>query len=542
MLNTKFLDQSAIDQGWGGQASGQVSSGMLQQTQAMQQQAKDKATKPVNANRMLRMPGEASQMSADRETNYLANNVTGDEARKAALANVNINDPGITMDWVKGFEMAMNRRESNSRLNMDTANFLGKQTDRFEQKDIMQGMRSAAEAGGFGGVMDYLSVIDPERALKMGQEKQALDQAMLKTDMMSAILAAEKGKAIAEGYGALGEMGAALLNAQPEDRSGMYQQMLPMVKAINPDAPDSFDNKAAGMFMLAQAQATPENILFNSQKNSALYQTELGQAALAINEADKRGMAGTQLYKDLVNKYNAVKAKDDAAQLYASGAQLDVALKQARLNGTQALSPDKILSQNQTFAKNLASASKDAVEGLNNMKQIFPLLDVVKQEGANSPKSAYAINQLRQYIIKSTQGSRPTDKDFEQAAATAGINEISKNVIGWTRGYKQSLNPEEIRQAEVVMRTLGKRLYDQQLATEAQYKQMADSKFQIMENGNKVPIIDWNNTPKPSKLYDGLFAPNMTSSNLQSQAEAAIKNGADPAAVKARLEQLTKGQ
>lgn len=192
----------------------------------------------------------------------------------------------------KDFLDAFYTAQQNNRANTMSSDVHETHTDQQQlfqqQQQIQQGMSQAAQTGGYSGVIDYLRTADPDRAMKFEDAKNTLDQHMMQSSVMSALLPGEKAKALAEGYGVLGKMGGAILQAKPADRQAMYDQMQPIIKTINPNAPSDVAS-AAPMFMLANAQADPNNNQYLSQKTLALGNTAVDNLSTSIQTRKERG-------------------------------------------------------------------------------------------------------------------------------------------------------------------------------------------------------------------------------------------------------------
>ncbi|CAB4120943.1 hypothetical protein UFOVP1_46 [uncultured Caudovirales phage] len=201
--------------------------------------------------------------------------------------------PGAGAGWVNGVMMAQqNARANDSQSNQDqqqanqnqqSANaneaFGWQRSMVARQQAIMQGMSQAAQAGGYTGVIDFLKVADPDRAMAFENAKDNLDQNIMKTDVMKNITIPQaKQEAMFQAYGHLGSMGFALLHAPPGQQQAMYDQMQPMVKAVmGPNAPSNVQDFAP-IALLGVAQAAGVNQLMQAQKTASNMSSKTGQA------------------------------------------------------------------------------------------------------------------------------------------------------------------------------------------------------------------------------------------------------------------------
>lgn len=202
---------------------------------------------------------------------------------QAAPLPKDIDPKDIDANWLKGyFEAKQNKREEQNQ-SIKNQEAINKQTEFNRQQNLTNGMSQAASTGGYSGVIDYLKVADPQRALAYSKAKNDLDTDMMKTDLMSYLLPTEKAKALAEGYQVLGKMGNTVLQQKdPDQQQALYSHMLPIIKAVNPNAPDEYNTDAAHMFMLGAAQADPNNNVFISQKTLSVSNTAVDQLDRSI--------------------------------------------------------------------------------------------------------------------------------------------------------------------------------------------------------------------------------------------------------------------
>lgn len=230
---------------------------------------------------------------------------------------------------------------------------------------LQQGMSEAAQNGGYDAVIDFLQVADPTMALEFNKSKLQLDQSMMQTDVMRATSQTDKLKAMAEGYGVLGKMGYALLNAPESDRDNMYQQMLPMVKAVNPNAPDNLDANAVNMFMLSVAQSTPEALLYNTQKNVYKMQTDLGQAMQDYDAAKRMYGEDSEQAKMLAGGINSISDK----AIEAKKAHLDQVAQNTAINERWLMNETQDLSKEYKTTQDYYNTAQSSYKDLGDPKK-----------------------------------------------------------------------------------------------------------------------------------------------------------------------------
>ncbi len=263
--------------------------GLLDNSQQQQQQAPGAGylNSPQEFDKMLQsLPSSGKAMAQAGDSKPAEAIPSLAELNMAGEKNLRSLPPGVlNREMLQGFLAG----QQNNRENMaSTDAHQLKQTALVDWKDnktIEYGMKNAAETGGYFGVIDYLRVADPSKAILFEKAKLSLDADMMQNDLYKTLLPIKKAQALAEGYGALGKMGTAILNAKPEDRQNMYELMLPIVKGINPNASDKLDDKAAGMFMLGIAQSTPENILYQNKLQKAEFKSKVGKGLSDLMQA-----------------------------------------------------------------------------------------------------------------------------------------------------------------------------------------------------------------------------------------------------------------
>lgn len=480
------------------------------------------ATPSMNATTMA-IPDPATA-SAEDLANYArykeAKLLTDDpkQAMKMSLSKIDLSDPNVNMDWVKGFELAKDRNESIDRLQMDKQKNAGVVTDRFQAQQTMEGMRDAANQGGYQGVLDYLSLVDPERALKMHKDKLDLDSQIMKNEVAEAALPGQKMEALAGAYGALGKMGYALLKANPEDRDNMYQQMKPMVKLLNPNASETLDKNAINMFMLSASQSVPENILYGSMKNNAILSTQLGKLASARDQAQKEG--NLQLANDFQKQYDGTMANSQKEQSQAAEANLKVI--QQRNQGS--MSPKDILQANENSAKSLRQILNPTI---NNMKDLTGMrgltMQIEENGGVDNPKNAAALNMFRIGMARTVQKGTLTEQDYQRSGGTASWQDWQKKLLSYETGTQQPLNKTEWNVLNEFLKGSINRNYNAMRQTENQYGQMVDQHTYTDGQGNVKPIVDPKTISLNSTQFDSYYAPNSTLANTPKPAPASAQ-------------------
>lgn len=342
-----------------------------------------------------------------------------------------------------------------------------KRKDRDREMAIQSGMSEAAQQGGFEGVIDYLTNADPDRALDFAAKKNSLDQAMMKTDTIKSLIPIQQAAAMAEGYGIIGKMGTALLRAPDEDRQGMYQNMLPVLKKINPDAPDSLNQDAVNMFMLGAAQAMPANLLYANDKKLNQYQSAIGQKMGDYQRIVEQYGADSPQAQILKNSI----FNDSMNKGMTAAEQANLQLKQGQNNVMGENQLRQEFSKNSdnfnkvaTFYQQLASAAKESmtpdgkIKGPNDLTVIYnyghmldPNSSVREGEYATYANTGGWPDTLRIRYNKALNGDKLSDRQREAfvEAATTIFDANKKSYDTLKSGYqdiitKRGYDPQSV--------------------------------------------------------------------------------------------------
>lgn len=404
--------------------------------------------------------------------------------------------------------------------NQSAQKFQWEGQDREKQQAIQAGMAEAAKTGGYSGVVAYLQNADPEMAMKFEYSKNKLDQSMMETEAFQLAHANDKAKVLMEGYGIMGKMGYALLNAAPEDRDEMYQGMLPMIKAVNPNAPDTLDEKAAGMLMLGAAQAMPTNQLFLGKQNEVQFQSRLGQTLLDVDKAASKWGTDSEQVKSLQISASelATGAADNQVQM--------LRLQQQQAN-TQVQGEDRLRTQAAGLTKEFATvnSSYQAVQAAGKS---------VLDENGDTIKGPDDMNLIYNYMKMLDPNSVILPGEYANASNTGGLPD-------WLRQkYNKALDGSKLSddQRKAFMKS-------SETLIETKRKQYNQVKLGILDiaqergyNPNNVFINRMGE--KGQELPSGNA--NYSSEQLQKMAEDAISKGADKEKVAQRIQELQAKQ
>lgn len=455
-----------------------------------------------------------------------------DIAKEDPLINAQKQGAYIDKNFVQGYLASQENKRANQDdarkervLGMQEEAFGFQREDRQKEAILQAGMRDAAKENGYQGVINYLETADPERALKFTQAKLDLDDHILKNSVLQSTSEFEKNRAMIESYGLLGRMGAQLLQAPQQARADMYQQMLPMVKAVNPAAPETLNDSAVNMFMLATAQAMPQSQALTQSNNVLTSQSQLGKIDMDIRSRLAAGVdADDPGLQSLMAERDRATARTGQALAQLANAQVGLISKQQSMEQQQ-------MQANEAVNKNLQAASKDWVNFIPSYTAVKGALTQLSAD----PNNAALQNAVGRSFVKAFNSGAMSDADAAIAFTAAGVPALWKKVQSTISGQVVSYNAQEIKNIDDAFNALKNSKLEYQKSIESGFENSMSS---------RGSLIDWNAIRKPSSSFDSYSAALADKQNggvppaLQAQAERAIQAGADPRAVQARLQQI----
>lgn len=377
-------------------------------------------------------------------------------------------------------------------LNMRKEEHSWKVEDRDKMGQLDLGMKEAMSKGGYGGVIDYLKTEDPTMALKFHAEKLKLDAEIMQNDVMQARAPTEKLKAMAESYAVLGKQGAAILSAKPEDREDMYRHMLPMIKKVNPDAPDTLE-RAVPMLMLSAAQATPESQLFASRFEMQKAESAIGKMYNDLFVARQQG--DTEKTKTITEMIEKERNKADIVQVRET--ELSLRNVKDRFEASRKVTGD------------LQKVSKPFLDQMEIFVPVKNQLKLVEKD----PTDGTALSQLRYRVVRLSEKGPLTADDLNRTSGLAGYANYSKNIESWFSGNNIALNPKEVGQVRSMLNVYMDQAVQAQEVREKMYGDLVSSQFS--------QLVDYNQVPKPSELFKKTIAdkPQPTQEDVQAASQ-----------------------
>lgn len=372
----------------------------------------------------------------------------------------------------KQLEMTQSSNDrSEEQLNMTKEEFGYKRQQVEKELTLQNGMTTAAQQGGYNGVISYLQQQDPEKAMQFTDAKLKLDDHILNNSVLQATSQRDKAAAMVESYGVLGKMGAALMAAPAEDRENMYHNMMPIVKTVNPAAPENLQ-EAVPMFMLAMAQSIPANQFWGNKTTAQKSQSAADKLNQDIEARQAKGESpdtSPELHSLFVQR-DGLMAKAQKAQWDADNYQTDKSLqqgaaKQTIINGMQS----KYNTDSKTY--------RDYLDNSTSLRASLATY-------AANPDNSDAQSAIGYRYARIINGAGPlVEGDLKRlmennAALTQGWMDL-KNL---GTGQKMQMTPTQVKNTGDVLGQLDMLMSNKQGVVNQHYSQQLDSRG--MERGS----------------------------------------------------------
>lgn len=404
-----------------------------------------------------------------------------------------------------------------------------KRQDRAKMQFIEQGMATSFQQGGYEGVIDFLGANDPERALDFTKKKLELDASIMSNSVMQSLVPSKQAEAMVEGYNVIGKMGQSLLNAPEEDRNVMYQQMLPILKTINPNAPDGLDSSAVSMFMLAAGQAMPASQLFGASRAQLTSESAMGKLDVDIRSRLAAGetLENSPLLRAMVSEYKQHETNAEYSKEKLESLQFKKMMGDAGTAKDQAQANAAKYQITANMNSRLLSESKRFIE-LQDQKNTFDgAMDAIASGGGGAAQTA-AYRNVAMMFNKGAL-SEPDVAAFANSDNTIAVARKKLESVYSGKGI-QALNPTEIQRLRILVEKVYDRAAGKQQMINDRYRGMAQ-KFGVDE--------------KDLSLYDPAAPDTWMQADvppdIAQQAKAAVAAGASKSAVNQRIKELLKG-
>lgn len=332
------------------------------------------------------------------------------------------------------------------------------------QMSLSQGIDQAAKNGGFHGTVDFLNQYHPTLAKQAVQIDAEVKAGMDQTDIVKTLPATEKIAAYQDGYRALSQIGTTLLQADPKDRAAMYKQMLPMVQAVNPNAPTTLDNKAISMFMVAATQTTPNGVVSNIQnyKMSSIHDIETLRNKYQQLKNSGATMSNSEELRALGNKLDEANLHLNNADVMALKNHLNDIATQTKVNLAQDQQAAQAVKQALDSKLNtIEQALKDNEQETNPAKFSQNLAKIKSMQAEYNQLMANATNGNMSAVVSQLKGAE--QQPVADKAAVTGNNILSQadqkakqDAAKATAKDLSNVDWDEERKKQLITNTIGK--------------------------------------------------------------------------------------
>lgn len=357
-----------------------------------------------------------------------------------------------------------------------------KREDRERDQEILHGIAAAGQDGGYNGVIAYLKGVDPKQALKFEKEKVALDLDIMQNDTYKLAHENDKAKVMVEGYQILGKMYGAVQQAPAEEQNTVYQSMLPIIKQVNPNAPEQYDADAKAMGMLSIAQATPQNQYFADKQTVIKAQSEMGKLQADI-DARRMMVISNGGDPDKDKGLNNLLAIQSGKLSQAEQAQNSVeAYKFSKQAQEMQQMKDELQIKNaqqnlgDSISKSYEAKSKPYTTYLETTNKINSALDIVSNTPQGQTVNPAALVSLQSAFTKYNAGVGPmSDQDLQRFGNTAtGLAVVKKKMNSWANGVVEPLNTQEVQYIKDYMGAADKIMKEKQSKINGFYQDQLD--------------------------------------------------------------------
>lgn len=289
------------------------------------------------------------------------------------------------------------------------------------QKLQMEKEKRNAAQGGMDNYMDYLKNNDPDSYLDMQYKTQQLQNSYLQAAGQQTQNKLAQNQLAQDNAMFVAKANDVLLRQPEEKRAEIYQQMLPLIRQHDPDAPGTFDQKRAELsVMLAQSPPKPQDPTGFMQDTEYLSKLQ--------KEDPEKFKLGMQLKMPASTNINVNTAEGKDAVLTKGLIEADVAdLKQYRDLAATA-------SQQLGIITTAKQALQTGVTGMGQ-KQLLELGKAMKAAGIPVDDSKLGNQQaiegyLKQFNLNNMQYMKGAISDREQEMLAQASPELTKTKEG----------------------------------------------------------------------------------------------------------------
>ena len=264
------------------------------------------------------------------------------------------------------------------------------------RRDIqfLQGRDKAVSHGGLPELLDYLDNTRPEegQALRMGQSQ-----------LNNSILQGAKGEleVFEKNQQLLGNVYSQLHQLDPAQRQKVYEDVLPQLRKLDPDAPDKYDQ---GRAIMSISQALPASYRYTANKQASQAQTQVGKA---YQDKQKLLEQGADSNSDVIKSLDAEIEAGTFERAKALSKATELEMKAVKDRASTA----------KIFADRYDKATKDYKVLLENYTKAQGLYAEAAGLNGKDPNAA-AQTTLATLMARAASPGVVTDEDFARAAKT----------------------------------------------------------------------------------------------------------------------------
>lgn len=406
-----------------------------------------------------------------------------------------------------GLDINKDVREA-EQLGMEKEAFGWKREDRERGLYIMAGMAEASKQGGYGAVVDWLKSVDPMMAMQVEGNKLDLDKKIMSNDLYKMSSDSAKNDILLQSYATLGKTGMGILQQKdPKVQADMYNIVAPMWnKILGGNAPTAWGPEARNLALLGVSQATPDNLLYQANKEGYKWQSKLGQLngdIMALQESGATPDTSPEL-QSLLNQREAATVRLETSKMQKNNVEY-----QNMMQGM--MTQEKQLAATRNVQNDIQSFSKPFNEKMQSLIALKGALNTLKTD----PDSPAAKGMLGTAMAKASQSGALTENDYARSALGAGGGRaLAKKINEYITGKLTKLDAAEVGDLANVIQNTSEIQVANQKAREAKYK----------ENYGKFgQLVDINKLVLPSDQYEAISSYGPSGKQTRAAPEADIQ-------------------
>lgn len=295
------------------------------------------------------------------------------------------------------------------------------QRDAFEQQQRLQQQgQEALRTGGMGAFIQFQKATNPKLGMALEKDVAQTNKLMAETLGIQEDNKLKRLEALQGAHGMIGSFGSQLAQMPEAQRAAAYQAMLPKLKSLNPELPDSYDDAAKVMMEGHMMMALPATTIFAARQEANKLQTKVGQAIsdrLKLESAGKLSLADKKALEaerdELMLKRQDARATALAAELKATSNKEDK-FRQEWNKLSKQFRDVQTAGQKALNSLNMKTAAGDHAGIFAYMKTVDPGSTVREGEFATVENSGGIPAWVRGMYNKAVDGKRLTPEMRKQ--------------------------------------------------------------------------------------------------------------------------------